>query len=936
MLDKFGGVKLNKNIFEFLKRNQRHRCFWKAAVWVCLIALFFTINDVPQVSSANLPVQKEMTNIVAVVDCSSSMEKSDSKWQVPEALNLLIDMCPDDQDIRFSLVVYGTESYIAVRDMPLTQKGKETIRSDIYDYIYGVGYKRGNTDTGAALMQAYDLLKGREEQNNRVLLFTDGMIQAQYNGRTTEISRSEVENFVAFAQENHVVVDVFGLFNHVSKEEAATAENELKRLSIQSSGQYEQITDMSVLPDRMQTILSQALDVRTNSLSEGKAVTYSGSKKKYSGWEYEFEITSSLQKDDTFVAPNPGSEVTAALLQSPSGELYEAPSSIHTVTDEKALPGSSRVSFTRFTDEPGYCVVHMDRSGAPEWEGKWKLILLTDAKSVPVVNSYYLYDVEIHVEVSSTESSVMAPITVETYLTTSDGLRVDDLEFIRSLDATVSVINGTSQKAQELETTEETAEKSETPELVNDSFVYQFTPQFVASYYFSVTLENDTLTRTAVTDSVQVQDDLVTVCNVRPSTIYKREPFTISGYLIQRSDGSRVPGDGDYYSYCDAYALITKTDEEPPVTQQVRLKALEDGSGFSSSCQLDEAGEYEVVIYTDSSQESLTQEQLEARVEEGVSTASFTIEDRPLQLSQGGFGKFFSIAGQAKHIDLSQYFYDPDDDLYFLSCTDGSGETLDVDMNGILEYVGKQSGNQTLRVTATSYSSGETVETEVEVMVLEIWQVILLLLGILLVTLALLAVIIFSLLYLYQRGTALRGLVKVGVTLNEWSSAHDAQRPQEQPRMRLGEFYFSMKDPDSITEERLDQRPKLLEMIHARRYNVSRLLLRFQQAYSGAGFQYDPSNDLLKRLLESEDMCTRMGQMVGLRGGKGFKMQKNRHDSGTTIDGNGQKKSICMELDSRFTGNFVKNISRDITYDIKNLCITIEYLPENGKKGGHG
>lgn len=928
---------MNRKMFDFLKRNRQHKRIWKSAALVCLVAFFFTMNCFPQISSANLPVQKKMTNIVAVVDCSTSMEKSDSEWRVPEALNLLIDMCPDDQDIRFSLVVYGTESYIAVRDMPLTQKGKETIRSDIYGYIYGVGYKRGNTDTGAALMQAYDLLKGREEQNNRVLLFTDGMIRAQYNGRTTEISRSEVEDFVAFAQENHVVVDVFGLFNHVSKEEAATAENELKRLSIQSSGQYEKITDMSVLPDRMQTILSQALDVRTNALSEGKSITYNvGNKKKYPGWLYEFEITSGLQKDVTFVAPDPGSKVTAALLESPSGELYEAPSSIYTTTNEKALPGSSRVSFTRFTDEPGYCVVHMGRSGAPEWEGKWKLILLTDAKSVPVVNSYYLYDVEIHVEVSSIESSVMAPITVETYLTTSDGLRVDDLEFIRSLNATVSVINGTSQKAQELKTIEEIAEKSETPELVNDSFIYQFTPQFVSSYYFSVTLENDTLTRTAVTDLVQVQDDLVTVCNVRPSTIHKREPFTISGYLIQRSDGSRVPGDGDYYSYCDAYALITKTDEEPPVTQRVLLKALEDGSGFSSSCQLDEAGEYEVVIYTDNSQESLTQEQLEARIEEGVSTASFTIEDRPLQLIQGGFGKFFSIAGKSKQIDLSQYFYDPDDDLFFLSCTDGSGETLDVDMNGVLEYVGKQFGNQTLRVTATSYSSGETVEAEVEVMVLEIWQAILLLLGALLALSAIIAMIIFSLFSLYQRGTALRGMVKVGVTLNEWSSAHDAQRPQEQPRMQLGEFYFSMKDPDDITEERLDQRPKMLEKMQARRYSVSRLLLRFQQAYSGAGLQFDPSNDLLKQLLESEDMCEKMGYMVGQRGGKGFKLQKPRHTSGVTVDGKRQKQTVCMELDSRFTGGFVKNISRDITYEIKNLCITIEYLPENGKKGGRG
>ena len=123
---------MNRKMFDFLKRNRQHKRIWKSAALMCLIAFFFTMNCFPQISSANLPVQKKMTNIVAVVDCSTSMEKSDSEWRVPEALNLLIDMCPDDQDIRFSLVVYGTESYIAVRDMPLTQKGKETIRSDIY------------------------------------------------------------------------------------------------------------------------------------------------------------------------------------------------------------------------------------------------------------------------------------------------------------------------------------------------------------------------------------------------------------------------------------------------------------------------------------------------------------------------------------------------------------------------------------------------------------------------------------------------------------------------------------------------------------------------------------------------------------------------------------------------------------------------------------
>lgn len=55
------------------------------------------------------------TNIVAIVDCSTSMQSSDSDWgKIPESLDMLVDMC-DDEQVRLSLIVYGTSAETAFR-----------------------------------------------------------------------------------------------------------------------------------------------------------------------------------------------------------------------------------------------------------------------------------------------------------------------------------------------------------------------------------------------------------------------------------------------------------------------------------------------------------------------------------------------------------------------------------------------------------------------------------------------------------------------------------------------------------------------------------------------------------------------------------------------------------------------------------------------------
>lgn len=68
------------------------------------------------------------TNIVAVVDCSTSMQSSDSDWKIPESLDMLVDMC-DDEQVRLSSIVYGTSAETAFRDFPLSAENHEMVKS---------------------------------------------------------------------------------------------------------------------------------------------------------------------------------------------------------------------------------------------------------------------------------------------------------------------------------------------------------------------------------------------------------------------------------------------------------------------------------------------------------------------------------------------------------------------------------------------------------------------------------------------------------------------------------------------------------------------------------------------------------------------------------------------------------------------------------------
>ena len=203
------------------------------------------------------------TNIVAVVDCSTSMQSSDSDWKIPESLDMLVDMC-DDEQVRLSLIVYGTSAETAFRDFPLSAENHEMVKKQIHQALMVRGYNLGQTDTGAALGLAQQILEQQAGQNNMVLLFTDGAIRATRNGRTNEISEQEVDAFAAFAQNNGVVVNTLGLFNkQADAADVETAEEELSILRSKTGGMYQRVDDPADIPDFVIQLLAGLLDVKT-------------------------------------------------------------------------------------------------------------------------------------------------------------------------------------------------------------------------------------------------------------------------------------------------------------------------------------------------------------------------------------------------------------------------------------------------------------------------------------------------------------------------------------------------------------------------------------------------------------------------------------------------------------------------------------------------
>lgn len=112
--------------------------------------------------------------------------------------------------------------------------------------------------------------------------------------------------------------------------------------------------------------------------------------------------------------------------------------------------------------------------------GNYVVTLVTDESTPPTANGFYLYDVNLNVEIGASDVGVMQSLPVDVYLTDDKGYRIDDLDFLKSLSVELEIINQQNmgvevdQEADADEITSQDDVYTEKLQLYNDSFRLNF------------------------------------------------------------------------------------------------------------------------------------------------------------------------------------------------------------------------------------------------------------------------------------------------------------------------------------------------------------------------------------------------------------------------------------------------------------------------------
>lgn len=181
-----------------------------------------------------------------------------------------------------------------------------------------------------------------------------------------------------------------------------------------------------------------------------------------------------------------------------------------------------------------------------------------------------------------------------------------------------------------------------------------------------------------------------------------------------------------------------------------------------------------------------------------------------------------------------------------------------------------------------------------------------------LVVIAVIAAISYVIACTKSKRTEMTGIMNVQVSLNDWC---DDTRCQGLDSLKLGAFWFSMRDPIHVTEDRLDRTLTWYEKAFYRQYDVSLFLKRFLVAFEKAGFAEDASAKLLKSLVKDDRFCMELGKCRYLGGKKGLLVKEaSAFKKGTEKE----KVSVYHEIaDNDFVA--------ETGCDVQSICITLEY-----------
>lgn len=839
---------------------------------VCLMAASFLLvwlMPVPVLAEENNAEPGSFINLIVAVDCSKSMQSSDYGWKVPESLAFLINACPSDDDIRFSLILYGTDSEIVIRDMPLGDQNKDYLIDKIEEEIRKTEYNLGATDTGKALKDAQSILEEKSGQKSSVLLITDGRIEAKKEGRTTEISKTEVLEFASYAQDHDCQIDVIALPRNTDTAEVRKGIREdLNELVRKTGGSYHELDSLEFVPGLLLEFLEKTLDVKafipekSDNLTGVLAEGIKGS----SFFKINLEIDTQLVSSVTLIVNDIREGKGNAILKSPDDSMYAVSGKINGHQKLQEAPGATCIPGN------GYEIIQMDRSGFDSWVGDWEIYLPRSADSA-VLSAFYVYDVEVVLDIPADAPGVMEATRVSAYLVTDDNMIVDDLGFTEKLEASIKVVNTANNSVEDWHNNRGeggNGDNSAFP-LIGHEYVYQFIPERVSEYVIEVTVQTDCFEKTVTSGPIAVQDRLSVVSSLDQLQPKKNQEVTIWAYL-ETSDHQKVEST-DYYEMSGIYAEIKNRDTD--VMKKVEMKCREDQTGMYGIFIPEDPGNYEVVVYTESVREL---------VQRHGEKLTFYIEDHlPYVVESNSWVNPILIKEKEYELDLNTMFGDEDGDKLdypVIECLEGDFSYREY--LGIMNFACWETGKTVIRIVARD-QYGNCVELEQEKLCMTMFELLM----------AGLVVFIFVILFaaflvdIYCRSCRMNGLLELEIVYNDAAQIKEVSKeykegsvkPEDYPEKHMGSVIICLADKNGC--EPMSEKRKLF---HKRIYPLEGMIKKFRQRYIityGAG----DCDEILRKL---ESKCREIYLTGGMRDDF-MVLHKSQEVSAKWDMGNGRK-----------------------------------------------
>lgn len=206
-------------------------------------------------------------------------------------------------------------------------------------------------------------------------------------------------------------------------------------------------------------------------------------------------------------------------------------------------------------------------------------------------------------------------------------------------------------------------------------------------------------------------------------------------------------------------------------------------------------------------------------------------------------------------------------------------------------------------------------------------MLVLVALGIFLLIIVIGALIIYFAACSKNRNTEMPGLVKVGLSLNEWPDDGITMPGEGCTKLVFGEYLVSMHDPQEIQADRLDPRVSGLKKAYCRQYSVGALFRRFATNYLSAGMAADASGRLLHELLKDTVFCDDLGMIYRKNVKKGLRV------NGINVWIQDKKYLDKVSVYTPVPEEIASSYAAATGCEAKMLCITLRYYPRDIKDG---